>query len=108
MLDDLLHVLDDFGLLLLDFGPSGTWSSDAVADRIVGKLVEFPYAMFNTLRAATEEPRNIGNAAVAEFHDFGRRISSAIFLRETVVDISHFPFHVCLIHFLELNCGRSK
>ena len=103
MPDDLLHVLDDFGVLLLDFGPSGTRSSDAVAEGIVGKLVAFPHAMFNTLRASTEEPRDIGNAAVAEFPDFVRRLASAIFLRETIVDISHFLFHLCLIHFLELN-----
>ena len=103
MLDDLLHVLDDFGLLLLDGGPASARSSDAITDGIIGKLIEFPHAMLNTLRAATEQPRNIGHTTVAEFHDFGCRIPSAIFLRETVVDIPHFLFYFCLIHFLELN-----
>lgn len=103
MLDDLPHMQDDFGLLLLDFGPSGAWPSDSIADGIVGKLVEFPHAMFNAITAATEEPGNIGHAAVAEFHGFGRRIPSTIFLRETIVNFSHFQFHFWLVYFLELN-----
>jgi hypothetical protein len=92
--------------LRLGFWPSDAGPSDAFAERIFRKLIEFPQAMFHALTTATEKPGNIAHASVAELHRFCGGIPPAIFFGEAAVNMTHFLFHLCLVHFPEFR-GHS-
>lgn len=68
--DRVLYLLDQGRLFAFRLFASAPGLADATARRIIGELLEFPHAVFDGLRMACEDLRDIADAAMPQFDRF--------------------------------------
>src|SRR6266702_4687188 len=68
--DRVLHLLDQVRLFDFRLFASASGLADAIARRIIGELLELPHAVFDGLRIACEDLRDVADAAMPQFDRF--------------------------------------
>ena len=63
---------------------SASGLADTLARRVIGELLELPHAVFNGLRIASKDLRDVAGAAMAQFDRFECGKAAAVLFRQAL------------------------